>query len=356
MPTNPNLLERLLLYRLNRAPAPMLDLFGAGSLQALLLADDLGVLDELSDGSRPLTELADAVDADPVGLDQLCRFLESQGYVESTTAGLTLTRMTERWATDTHGTNMVPWFRFWDDVVFPFWDQHLESAVRTGDPEQTIYEWLDDNPDHWPTAQAGFRAAASILVDEVTTKLDLPADVSTVLDVGGGHGYYTLELLDQRPELQATVFDRPEALDVARHDATTRGLDDRLTLVGGDYTTDDLGTEQNQYDAVLLFNVIHAHDELATRALFERIIQVLRPGGRLVVLDQFSDRARMPVGRAGIGFVSLTYYATLGATVHEYAAVENWLGDAGYTDVSETPIRRAGPGNALVHATKPDAR
>lgn len=42
MPVRPNLLERLLLYRLHRGPAPMLDLVGAGGLRAVTAADDLG--------------------------------------------------------------------------------------------------------------------------------------------------------------------------------------------------------------------------------------------------------------------------------------------------------------------------
>ena len=53
MPINPNFVERLLLFRLDRGPAPMLDLFGAAGFEAVCLAIDLGVFDALAGGERP---------------------------------------------------------------------------------------------------------------------------------------------------------------------------------------------------------------------------------------------------------------------------------------------------------------
>lgn len=350
MPTKPNLLERLLLYRLNKGPAPILDLFGAGSVRAVVLADDLGLFEELQMNPRSIQDLAAAVDAHPDGITALLRFLESQGYVEANGDQYTTTAMADRWATDAHGTNIVPWFRFWQDVVFPFWDDNLAEAIRRGQPDQTVYEWLDDHPVRWPIAQAGFRAAGTILIDEILQKIELPTDATELLDVGGGHGYYSMELVESTPGLNATIFDRPDALTVATEATAERALEERISVVEGDYTTDDLGTS-DKYDVVLLFNVIHAHDESGTRDLFARAKSVLRPGGRLIILDQFRDKGRMPVSRAGIGFVSLTYLVTLGARVHEYADVVDWLRDAGFENIAERSIRRAGPGNSLVHAT-----
>lgn len=80
---------------------------------------------------------------------------------------------------------------------------------------------------------------------------------------------------EESPALSATIFDLPQALAVARADAAATGLDNRVTTQGGDYETDNLGSD---YDVVLLFNVIHAHDPAGVRALLERVHDTLAPG------------------------------------------------------------------------------
>lgn len=234
--------------------------------------------------------------------------------------------------------------------MFPFWERNLETAVREGEPTRTLYEWCDERPERWETAQRGFRAAASVLADGVAGKVTVPAGSARLLDVGGGHGLYSVELCRRHPDLSATVFDRPAALDVAREEIAAAGLGDRVDVRGGDYETDDLGSG---YDLALVFNVTHAHDPAETVALFERVADALAPGGRIAVLDQFEGSGRTPVGEAGVGFVGLTYLVTLGATLHRYEDVVGWLRTAGFEDANRTPIRRAGPGNTLVEATKP---
>lgn len=112
VPVVPNLVERLVLFRLNRGPAPMLDLFGAGGFEAVTLAIDLGLFAALSEGERTPVELADRLDADPEGLRALLDFLAAHGYVAADGAQYRNTEMTTRWLTDAAGTDMAPWFTF----------------------------------------------------------------------------------------------------------------------------------------------------------------------------------------------------------------------------------------------------
>lgn len=352
MPVNPNFLERLLLFRLDRAPAPVLDLFGAASFEAVALSLKMGVFERLVHEELSAAELADRLDAHENGVRLLLEFLAAQGYVAEDGGRYRNTRMTAKWLTTASETNLGPWFTFWNDLVFPFWDEQLETAIREGAPPRTIYEWFDGDPDRWETAQRGFRAAASVIVDEVVDAIDVPDGATRLLDVGGGHGLYAIELCRAHPDLSATVFDYPGALAVARTGIVEAGVEDRVDVSGGDYRTDALGTG---YDVALVFNVIHAHDGEENRRLFERVAGALEPGGRIAVLDQLEGTARTPVGRAGIGFVGLTYLTTLGADVHSYEDAAGWLRAAGFENVRRSSIRRAGPGNTLVQATKPGA-
>ena len=347
MPVNPNFLERLLLLRLNKGPAPILDLFGAASFEAVNLALDMGIFEVLVDEELSVAELNDRLDADENGVRMLLNFLEAQGYVAEDGGRYRNTGMTAKWLTTASETNMAPWLTFWNELVFPFWDEHLETAIREGDPRQTIYEWFDEEPERWETAQRGFRAVASIIVDEVTDKVAVPEGASRLLEVGGGHGLYAIELCREHPNLSATVFDNPEALEAARTEITEADVADCVDVMGGDYWTDDLGMG---YDVAFVFNIIHAHNEEENRRLFERVAEALDSGGRIAIFDQLKGSARTPVGKTGIGFVGLTYLTTLGAEIHPYEEVADWLHSAGFGNVKRSTIHRAGPGNTLVLA------
>lgn len=329
----------------------MLDLFGAASFESVTLALDLDLFRTVARAERPLTasELADRLDGHPDGIATLCDFLVTVGYLAQDGERYRLTGMTESWLLPDSGTDMGPWLTFWNDLVFPFWEREFETAIREGAPSESIYEWFDGEPGRWETAQAGFRAAASLIVDDVVETVTVPEGQARLLDVGGGHGLYSMELCRRYPDLSATVFDLPGAIEAMRDDVPAE-LSGRLTTRTGDFWTDDLG---EGYDLALLFNVVHAHGPAENTALLERVADALAPGGRVVVLDQWEGRGRTPVGRTGLRFVALTYLTTLGATVYTHEDVSSWLRAAGFTSIQRHSV---GPvaGVGVVEATRED--
>lgn len=83
MPVNPNALERLLWLRLNRAPGPFLDLFGAGGFRAGTVALELGIFQELSRQPRTPAALAGELDLDERGLEVLFNVLHAHTPAEN---------------------------------------------------------------------------------------------------------------------------------------------------------------------------------------------------------------------------------------------------------------------------------
>lgn len=327
----------------------MIDLFGTGGFKAVTMALDMDIFNALATSKMSAARLAETVDADEHGIRTLLTLLESHGYVTEDDGQYRCTATTTKWLTEDSKTNMGPFLTFWDELVFPFWDQQLETAIREGEPSQTMFEWFDEEPARWETAQRGFRAAASVMVDEVADKITVPKDATDVLDVGGGHGLYSIELCRRHSNLSATIFDNPEALDIAREEIAEADLKDRMDTQGGDYWTDDMGIGN---DLALLFNVIHINNAKENTRLFERVATTLEPGGRIVLLDQLEGSSSMPVGQAALGFLGMTYLVTVGADIHPYTDVEKWLHNAGFENVQKKSIRRAGPGNMLIEATK----
>lgn len=345
MPVNPNVLERLLWLRLNRAPGPFLDLFSAAGFRAATIALELGVFRELSHEPRTPTDLAQELDLDERGLEVLLRFLDPMGYVSQSGDEYEVTPMTRTWLAPGDKTDIGPWLRFWDELVFPYWEAHLEEVLREGEPPRTIYEWFDEEPTRWQTAQQGFLAVARLTAPEVVDRISLPDETTSLLDVGGGHGYFSKAFCQENPDLSATVFDSSEVESNVRETATSASLGDRLTFTAGDYFSDDLPNA----DVALLFNVIHAHTPAENLALLKRVRAALSPAGRIVVMDQFEDSSRFSTVETALGFVALTYLVTLGGQTYPGGDVESWLREAGFGHVRRTNLRRA-PGVSLFEA------
>lgn len=345
MPLVPNLLERLVILRMNRGPAPILDVFGAGGLKAVSLALELGLFDSLGDDPRPLRTLATDLDCDERGLEALLGLLASLGYVERRGDGYANTAMTTRWLTDAEGRNFGPFLTFWDRVVLPYWTDQLAHAVREGRPETTLYDWLGDDAEGWAVTQAGFEASARVLVDDVVGALP-PA--TRILDVGGGHGRYAVRAIQRDSAATAVVFDRPVAVDTATRTATEAGLSNRVETVAGDFLTDPLG---EGFDLALCFNVVHGLLPAENRRLFARVADAVGAGGHVAVLDQFEGSAPTPVGRAGLALVDLAYLVTIAGRTYPVDAVEEWLTEAGFENVERTTWR-ASPGVTMLVARK----
>ncbi|WP_435332495.1 methyltransferase [Haloarchaeobius sp. TZWWS8] len=346
MPHVPGFLERLYVLRANRAPGSIYDLLGAGTLKSVALAAEVGLFDALADAPATPDELADALDAHPDSLVLLCDFLVRTGYLDRDGGAFSLSPLSERWMVGE--VSLVDWFVFWDRVVFPFWDDTAAEVVRTGEPDRTVYEWLGDNENRWPSAQRGFEATARLTLPAVIDAIDL-SGVERVLDAGGGHGRYTIGLCESAPGVSATIADDPAALAVADENVTAAGLGDRIETRGVDLLTDELGTG---YDLALVFNVVHGFDPTENRRLFDRLFDALAPGGRIVVLDQFEGSGPVATARTMNALVGLNYRILLGGRVYPYESIAGWLESAGFTSPSRTNLRRA-PGVSLATARRP---
>lgn len=98
-----------------------------------------------------------------------------------------------------------------------------------------------------------------------------------LLDLGGGPGLVAVALARLQPRLQGVVFEYEETAEVAREYIAAAGLSQRLSAVGGDIASDDLG---EGYDLVWCSSVLHFVPDIA--GVLDRIRRAMRPGGVLV--------------------------------------------------------------------------
>ncbi|MGI6238817.1 MAG: class I SAM-dependent methyltransferase [Christensenellales bacterium] len=101
-----------------------------------------------------------------------------------------------------------------------------------------------------------------------------------LLDLGCGTGRALDEIMKRSPWISVTGIDRSPAL-LAR--LLAKPYASRLTLIHADSIQAALGTER--YDAAVSVLVMHLSPREDRRALYARIHQSLRPGGRYVEAD-----------------------------------------------------------------------
>jgi len=155
--------------------------------------------------------------------------------------------------------------------------------------------------------------------------------VTTLLDVGGGTGLYSIACLQRHPRLRAIVWDRPEVLKIAHEFASAHGVADRLETRPGDMFADAVPSA----DAILLSNILHDWDVPQNRQLIKRLATTLPANGRLLIHDVFLNDALD-------GPLPLALYSAALFTLTEgraYSAVEyrTWLTEAGLTSGPVTP-------------------
>jgi 2-polyprenyl-3-methyl-5-hydroxy-6-metoxy-1,4-benzoquinol methylase len=348
MPIQPNFLERTAFFTLNQAPAVMLDLAGALSYQAVSAAVRLGVFNALA--KRPMTtaELAQALEAQPRGVEALLRALSATGYVEGRDGYYANSAMTHKWLLEDGAFDGPSMMRFWDAALTTLWPNAPE-VIRTGERPIGIYEWVESDPELNYSFQQSLVASALISGMDIARKLALPPTATRLLDVGGGHGVFSIMMCRTYPNLHATVIDSPAALEVAAGYVAQHDMGDRVSLLPGDMWQVDWGTG---YDAVLLFNLLHHFDTVTNLKLLRQAHVSLKPGGAVAILDQIAGKVPGSATNAVISLVALMYHVFAAGRVFDHDELTDLLTGAGFADVRFQRLAKL-PGNSLMTARRP---
>jgi SAM-dependent methyltransferase len=311
----------------------------------LIAAVRTGVTDSLARRPSTAADLAAELGLDPVPTRLLLDCLRSAGHLTVRGGHYQLSRSSRRWLDPRSGMSVGRFVAgtadYWD------WWSGLDAVTRDGKPV-AHHDAPPDDP-YWRRYIYGQLDLARLSAGEVARKLRLPAGARSVLDIGGGHGWYSAQLCRRHPRLTATVLDLPGSAAVGREIIAGAGLADRVRFRDGDAITAGLG---GGYDAVLCFNLLHHLEPGQIVRLLGKIRAALAPGGRLAIMDTFADPGGRP--SAAADFLALFVYLSSGATVASPAQLRDWLREAGFGAPRKNRVLRI-PGQALYLVAKPAA-
>lgn len=303
--------------------------------QILFTAIDLDLFTQIAKGNNRLASLLAALnDRQPVderGLRLLLNGLVGIGFLNADETGVyTLPDDVARFLVKSGGSyigGMVHHCKW----LYENWSL-LTDAVNSGQPvggaqslaqlELYFSELVKGlYVSNYPTAQ---KLATALEVGNTYKNLE-------ILDVAGGSAVWSIALLEQDAGSQATVLDFPSVTHVAESYVSQHGLTDRFRYWPGDLEAMDL--DGARFDLVIMAHICHMLGPKATQNAFHKLRQVLKPGGRIAVVDFVSDDHRAKAGWPLIFSVNMLITTPEG-DVFTGAQYRQWLEEAGFANVT----------------------
>jgi O-methyltransferase domain len=304
----------------DRAPESQLwDLLrGALGSRTLAVVSELGIADQLTEGARPVAELARDTGADPDTLYRMLRALASEGVFAEEATGI---------FRNTPASEQLRRGGGWDDFAMLFggvWYRavagldHQGGASFPRDFGTDFWSWLADHPEERASFDRAMQQGSERRIERLAA-LDWRGD-ETVVDVGGGNGTLLKQLLEVQPGLRGIVFDLPETV---RDEAA---LGESITFVEGSFFE-----RVPAGDAYILSTILHDWDDESAAAILRTIRKAAPPDARLLVIETILPEDNEPNGAKWLDLLMLALFAGKERTDAQWRAL---FADGGFEPVS----------------------
>ncbi|MFE5889728.1 methyltransferase [Streptomyces sp. NPDC056462] len=334
--------------------------FGTMAAQTLRAAVQLKVAELIGDTPRTATDVAADAGAHPQQMTRLLRALAALGLLrEHAPDSFSLTGAGALLSAE-HPDSLASFVgAFTDPTVVRAWE-HLDGSVRTGEVAfDAVFgtDFFSHLAQH-PELSVQFNAAMSQAVSETTAALPHAYDFgrfTTVTDVGGGDGTLLAGVLDAHPHLTGVVFDTTHGLDEAAKTLERHGLNDRCSLVAGDF----FSSVPAGSDLYLVKSILHDWTDDQAVTILTHCREALPPGGAVLIVEPVLPEAVAAHTETDSLDSAITYLSDLNMLVN-LGGKERTRNDfqdlchrAGLTLTMVTPLADAEPFSILEATASP---
>ncbi len=326
---------------------------GYRQAQVLISCTEMGVFETLGRQSLTALELSERLQVHPGALKRLLNASSALGLVEKSSAGSYHVSPMAVECLAIESPIFIGNLVKREGAFYRRWSR-LSQAVRTGlQPEENSRD--EHDPDWVRNFELALYDAArttapavALALTELMPDQEGPGPVR-VIDIGGGHGAYSMALAERYPNLQAVIFELPAAAEVAR-ELVASCIAERVSVMAGDFRVDPLG---GAYDLALLFGVLVSETPDSARALLSKVHAALRPGGWLVIRGLYLNSARTGPLEANLSDLQMLLSTAAGGA-HTLAEITAWLNESGF-EPPQTIELPAPEKVSLLAARKPPA-
>ncbi len=309
-------------------------------MDGFMRASVLGALAELDVATQLLAagnsltaeELAEKTGCSLRGLECLLDALTGMGYFAKENGRYAVREEYAELLDSRSPQTRIPIMRHYT-VLQRTWDR-LSFAVRDGAPQKgrAGESFLGAEEDKVSFIM-GMNSVAVGLLDGVLASMHtagiLPLqNNAAILDVGGASGTYSEAFLQCMPGAQATIFDLPHVIELAKKRFHGSPYADRVHYVPGDFYRDEL---PHGFDFVWVSAIIHQMNREESVCLYTKCFEAVQPGGVIAIRDFVMDAQRTsPCAGTLFGINMLVNKPH--ARVYSFAEIREDLEKAGFVN------------------------
>lgn len=336
-----SLIEKILLSN-DIIPHPLADSStSVGLALALGNAVKLKIVDRLSMEFKDVKQIANGAKMNEVGTELILDCLDALGYVQKKDKQYAFTRRGYKFLSAQSPNNFRNFILYSNDLYKGY--LQLDETIRTG--KRPASNTLEQKTDHeWELFSRAMIDLSSTNYKEVAKKIPVAASHTKMLDLGGSHGLYSIELCRNHPQLRATIVDLPPVKKYADECISKHNASESVTFLGSDFMKDEL---PKNVDIILGFNIVHGFNPSENELLAKKVYDSLNDGGMYVILDQIKGiGGSSQMSKATTSYLALNLFHQAGGKTYSKSEIDAITKKAGFT---KTELKRLhAPGFGIV--------
>jgi len=314
-----------------KLPTPLLETFWGIALGRTIIAGTrLGIFETLARGKKTAQEIAEDTGCDPRAMETLLNALNGFGYLKRHRGYYTVTKKTAKWLMKNSSSSMYDVILFMSEIWKSVGD--IETMVKNG--ETGDFHSQEKSQEFWQSYIRGLGIFARFAGPHLAKRISLEKEPQKLLDVGGGHGMYSIAFCRKYPALQAEILDLPAAVKQGKKIVSEEGLAERVRFREGDFRTSEWG---GGYDIIFLFNIIHTVSKSEAPKILDKAYNSLEPGGTVAILDSEHVGNEKDL-TATCGFNELLFFIINGTCVYPEEDIRRWMIEAGFSKLTKKKL------------------
>jgi hypothetical protein len=334
-----SIIEKILLAN-DIIPHPFADASSSVGLGfALATAIKLRIADQLSLATKEVKEIARDANVSETGAELILDCLDALGYVRKEGTRYAFTKRGFKNLAPESPHNFRHFILFCDYLYKGY--IHLDETIRLGRSAQAaMLEQMSEY--EWELFSRAMIDISSTNYKEVAGKVAVAKTDTKMLDLGGSHGLYSIELCRRNPGLKSMILDLPPVRKYADECIGKHNAGQQVTFLASDFMKDELPQHN---DIILAFNIIHGLNPLENEQLAHKVYQALSPGGRYVILDQIKGiGGNSQLSKATTSYMALNLLHQAGGKTYSKDEVDSFTTLAGFNKTELKKLNAPGFG------------
>jgi ubiquinone/menaquinone biosynthesis C-methylase UbiE len=275
-----NLLEWI-ATKANMVPYPSTAFIMAFAAKTAMLAFKYDVFEAVKDSPQTVEEIAQKVNLHPRGLRSLLNALVVGGYLECEKGKFSLNKISKKWCLKGNPENsMYNQIAYYHEVLWKNEINYMDEFLKTGEGIQIHDTYTEEQ---WDLYQLAMEEQARMTTQQSAKMMPVLKNPTRMLDIGGSHGLYSVELCRKYPTLKSTILELPQAVERSQKDFAKYNMSDRVSFLSGNALTDDLG--ENRYDLILMSQLAHHFTAEQNEAVSKKVAKALKPHAYFVIQE-----------------------------------------------------------------------